>query len=152
VVMPAFNATRFIGPALDSVLAQSFEDFEVIVVDDGSTDETGSIVSRYTPRIQLHRQPRTGAGAARNHGVRLARAPVIAFLDGDDLWHRDHLETLMRLLENDREAVGAGSGMEILTREGRSTGQQWVFGNRGEDLLATAQKGCPLLISAVAVR
>jgi glycosyltransferase involved in cell wall biosynthesis len=150
VVMPAYNSGRFLGPALDSVLSQSRDDYEILVVDDGSTDDTCA-VARRQPRVRLFQQSHGGASAARNLAVREARAPIIAFLDSDDVWHPDHLETMLGLLERNPEAIGAASGMDILSTDGRPTGQSWIFGER-EDLLTLSLKGCPMLTSAVAVR
>jgi glycosyltransferase involved in cell wall biosynthesis len=85
VIVPTFNRAKFLRAALDSVQAQEFKDYETIVVDDGSTDETMSILERY-PWIQVLRQDNKGPGAARNYGVRQASGEYFAFLDSDDLW------------------------------------------------------------------
>lgn len=90
VVVPAFNAGRYLAAALDSVLAQSLTDLEVIVVDDGSTDDTAATAMRYAardPRIRLHRRssPSGKPAIARNDGIRLARGKMIALLDADDI-------------------------------------------------------------------
>lgn len=84
--MPAHNRAKVIGRAIDSVLAQDFSDFELIVVDDGSSDNTVDIARSYAdPRIQIIRfEQNRGGNAARNAGIRRARAPLIAFLDSDD--------------------------------------------------------------------
>jgi len=150
VVMPAYNSGRFLGAALDSVLAQSRDDYEILVVDDGSTDDTCA-VARRQPRVRLFEQSHGGASAARNLAVREAQAPIIAFLDSDDVWRPDHLQTMLALLEREPDAIGAASGMDILSSHGQPTGQSWIFGER-EDLLTLSRKGCPMLTSAVAVR
>ena len=86
VVIPAYNAERFIAEAVDSALAQLHPDVEVIVIDDGSSDGTARILEAYGPAIRVHRQPNTGVGAARNTGARLATGDWVAFLDADDVW------------------------------------------------------------------
>jgi hypothetical protein len=86
VVIPAFNCARFIRDAVDSALAQNYPALEVIVVDDGSTDDTGALLASYGSRIRLLSQPNRGCAAARNTGVAHARGRYIAFLDGDDAW------------------------------------------------------------------
>jgi glycosyltransferase involved in cell wall biosynthesis len=88
VVIPAFNAARFLPDALESVLSQEYRDFEVIVVDDGSTDETPQIVLQYRSRgVILHCQPNSGGGGKpRNVAVGLSKGELIAFLDADDVW------------------------------------------------------------------
>lgn len=92
VIIPAYNASGTIARALDSVLAQTLTDFEVIVVDDGSRDDLATAVTPYASRVTLVRQQNSGAAAARNHGARLARGRLLAFLDADDFWHTRKLE------------------------------------------------------------
>src|SRR3954447_7877831 len=88
VIIPAYRASRDIADALASVFAQTFTDFEVIVVDDGSPDaaELEVAVAPFRSRIQLIVQANRGAGAARNTGIRASTGRLIAFLDADDLW------------------------------------------------------------------
>ncbi len=86
IVIPAFNAARTIAGALESVFRQKHRDFEVIVVDDGSTDDTVERLEPYAGRIALVRQPNGGPGRARNAGLARARGRLVAFLDADDLW------------------------------------------------------------------
>ncbi len=85
VVIPTFNRAWCLAEAVESVLAQDFPDFELIVVDDGSTDETPEILARY-PTAQVIRQENRGVSAARNRGAAAARGKWLAFLDSDDLW------------------------------------------------------------------
>jgi glycosyltransferase involved in cell wall biosynthesis len=95
VVIPSFNYGRFIGQALDSVLAQSFQSWECLVIDDGSTDDTADIVSAYAhrdSRISYTRQRNAGLSAARNAGLRLARGAFLQLLDADDLLEPGKLE------------------------------------------------------------
>jgi glycosyltransferase involved in cell wall biosynthesis len=102
VVMPAFNVAPYIGAAIDSVLAQTFDDFELIVVDDGATDESAAIAQEKAagdPRIHVVRQKNRGLSAARNTALRLSAGDVIAILDSDDLWAPDYLEAQMAILD-----------------------------------------------------
>ena len=94
VVIPTFNRASFVRQAIESVLQQRFQDYELIVVDDGSTDGTRAVVESLGPRVRYVYQSNRGAAAARNFGVRHARAPWIAFQDSDDLCAPDHLESL----------------------------------------------------------
>jgi glycosyltransferase involved in cell wall biosynthesis len=96
VIVATFNRALFLPETIDSILMQSFQDFELIVVDDGSTDNTREIVDRYGPRLQYLYQENRGPSAARNLGVKHARAPWIAFQDSDDLSLANHLESLYR--------------------------------------------------------
>lgn len=100
VVIPLFNKKSFIAATLESVLSQTVSSFEVVVVDDGSTDGSAEIVEAFPdPRIRLVQQSNQGVAAARNKGVEEARSPWIAFLDGDDMWRADHLSCLSRTIE-----------------------------------------------------
>jgi glycosyltransferase involved in cell wall biosynthesis len=92
VIIPAYNSAGTIARALDSVFSQSRQDFEVIIVDDGSSDDLEGALAPYRDRITLVRQANAGASAARNTGARIARAHLLAFLDADDFWHERKLE------------------------------------------------------------
>lgn len=93
VVVPAYNAAATIGQALESVFGQSFQDFEVVVVDDGSTDNTRRVLAGYGDRIRVLAKANEGKpAAARNLGVRAAAGQLVAFLDADDWWREDKLE------------------------------------------------------------
>src|SRR6266508_3534238 len=90
VVIPTYNAAATLPETLESVFGQSFTDFEVIVVDDGSTDATPDILAAYEDRIRVLRKVNEGKpAAARNLGVRAARGEFVAFLDADDCWTKD---------------------------------------------------------------
>ena len=103
VIMPAYNRETYIRESIDSVLAQSFTDFELIVVDDGSTDTTAAIVESYTDsRIRLICQPNGGVSVARNTGLEASQGQFITFLDSDDLYYPDFLKTLYRLIQSKR--------------------------------------------------
>jgi glycosyltransferase involved in cell wall biosynthesis len=97
VIIPVYNAAAFICNALDSVRSQTFRDYEIIVVDDGSTDNTVSIVNNF-PNIRLFHQANQGCGAARNRGVDEAQGEYLAFLDADDIWHPQKLEIQMQVV------------------------------------------------------
>lgn len=105
IIIPAYNAERFVRAALESVFNQTFKDFEVIVVDDGSNDRTAEIVRGFKG-VNYHYQQNQGAAAARNNALILARGRYIAFLDADDLWHPEMLDTCVRILDNNA-LVGA---------------------------------------------
>jgi glycosyltransferase involved in cell wall biosynthesis len=100
VVIAAYNRAEFLPATVDSILSQRFRDFEVIVVDDGSTDETKAVLAPYAERVRYLYQNNRGPSAARNLGVRNARADWIAFQDSDDLSLPGHLETLHEYVKN----------------------------------------------------
>ena len=102
VITPAYNAGKYIGDTLQSALKQTFEDFEVVVVDDGSTDDTAAIAQSFAsrdPRIRLIRQPNRGIGGARNVAMTQARGRVLALLDSDDTWVPSYLQEQMSILD-----------------------------------------------------
>jgi hypothetical protein len=105
VVLAVYNDAAHVAATLDSILGQSESDFELIVVDDGSTDGTGEALAGVDARLVYHWQTNRGVPAARNAGLGLARGEIIAFLDSDDLWLPDHLETVVGALERHPEAV-----------------------------------------------
>jgi glycosyltransferase involved in cell wall biosynthesis len=110
VIIPAFNAAESIRQTLDSVLAQTYSKIEVIVVDDGSSDATSTIVKEFAAkdaRIRLVQQSNAGVGAARNTGIRKARGKYIAPLDADDFWFPEKLEKQVARLEQ----CGHGTGL-----------------------------------------
>jgi glycosyltransferase involved in cell wall biosynthesis len=99
VVIPSYNAAEFIERTIDSVLAQSYRDLEVVVVDDGSSDTTPDIVAAYGDPVRLIIQPNNGVSAARNRAIAESRGELIAFLDHDDLWYSDKLDRQVRVLD-----------------------------------------------------
>lgn len=107
VILPTYNRAYCIRRAVDSVLCQTWSHWELLVVDDGSTDNTEEIIAAYAAsdeRVRYCRKARNqGVSAARNEGIRLARHEYIAFQDSDDVWHADKLEKQMRIFENQPE-------------------------------------------------
>ncbi|MGA7301658.1 MAG: glycosyltransferase family A protein, partial [Candidatus Sulfotelmatobacter sp.] len=100
VVIPTYNRAGTVPRAIESVLAQTFTDLEVIVVDDGSSDDTGKVLGEmFGERIRYFAQVNQGASIARNRGIEEARGEWIAFLDSDDLWEKEKLEWQLKALE-----------------------------------------------------
>ena len=101
IIIPLYNKARYIEATLNSIIAQSLTDFEVIVVDDGSTDGSYDIVihiAEHDGRVRLLRQANGGVSSARNTGIRTAQGTWIAFLDADDTWDSDYLQQMHELI------------------------------------------------------
>lgn len=106
-MMPAFNAEQYIGQTIESVLAQSYPHWELIIVNDGSTDRTAQIAAQYTdPRIKLIHQPNGGESAARNRALRHMQGEFVAFLDADDIYLPQHLELTAGYLQTHPDIDG----------------------------------------------
>ena len=101
VIIPCYNAGSCVARALDSVFAQTYQDYRVFVVDDGSTDDTEQVLRTYAGRIFSVRQEHAGQGSARNRGIRLSKSSYVAFLDADDEWLPTKLERQIEILRRD---------------------------------------------------
>ena len=112
VIIPTYNRRGYIKHAIDSVLAQTYDDFEIIVVDDGSTDGTGEELKKnYDQKIKYIWQENQGESVARNYGVTLARGDYIGFLDSDDIWLKNKLDKQVRILDSNHKiglVIGQG--------------------------------------------
>jgi glycosyltransferase involved in cell wall biosynthesis len=120
VVVPAYNRADYLGEALDSALAQDYAAFEVVVVDDGSTDGTPAVLARYGDRIRVHRQANAGQSAAINRGVEMARGDLIALLDSDDAWLPGKLARQVPLLDAAPDAGLLYAALEFMDGAGRT--------------------------------
>ncbi len=105
VIIPTYNRDWVVGEAIDSVLAQYFSDYELIVVDDGSDDRTPEILAAYGNQISVLRQANRGVSAARNRGIAAAAGRLVAFLDSDDLWLPQKLSTQVKFFAENPDAV-----------------------------------------------
>lgn len=119
VVVPAYNCARFLREAIDSALVQTLPPIEVIVVDDGSSDETPALLAGYGSRIRAIRQANAGVAAARNRGVREATGDAVAFLDADDAWLPEKLERQALRLETEPDLGFVHCGALEVDEEGR---------------------------------
>jgi glycosyltransferase involved in cell wall biosynthesis len=119
IVIPTYNRSAIVRRAIDSALAQTFEDLEILVVDDGSTDDTRAALAGYPERVRYIRQENGGPAAARNHGMRLARGEYIGFLDSDDAYLPRNVEAHLRRFEERPEAGLVYCGIEILDKNGK---------------------------------
>ncbi len=143
IIIPCYNCSATIVETLQSAAAQTIRDIEIIVIDDGSTDESADVVARFAqsePRVRLIRQANAGVSASRNLGKQEARGGFIAFLDSDDLWDPRYLETHARRFEADASLGLSFSVAKIMRADGQDTGQTSRPKLRGltpEEMLAT---------------
>lgn len=115
VIIPLYNKAPYIAKAIESVLGQTYRDFEVIVIDDGSTDQSLEVAKTFENKsITIISQPNSGVSTARNNGVKLAKHPYICFLDADDWWHPTFLEEMKQLITDFPDAGIYGSGYYIV--------------------------------------
>lgn len=148
VVIPAFNRWRLLAEAIDSVLAQSYRDFELIVVDDGSTDATASELAKLASRLQFFVTERRGVSAARNLGVSQSRGHYIAFLDSDDLWFNSKLERQTGFMDEHPEFHICQTD-EIWIRNGVRVNPSAVHQKPSGDIFSRSLKLCLVSPSAV---
>jgi hypothetical protein len=114
VIIPAYNQAHYLCAAVDSVLASTFPDFELVIVNDGSTDRTAEVAASFNdPRVRTVHQANQGLSAARNTGIRCSQAPYLTFLDSDDLFLPEKLEVLSRALDDDSQ-LGLVAGQAVL--------------------------------------
>ena len=151
VIIPTFNRATMVGQAVESVLAQTFSDFELIVVDDGSTDETEKVLSGYLDQILYLQQPNRGVSAARNRGIRRARGQLIAFLDSDDLWLPEKLFRQTRFFHHRPEALICQTE-EIWIRNGRRVNPKKRHQKLSGDIFVPSLELCLVSPSAVMLR
>jgi len=103
VIIPVFNCENYLGDAIQAVLGQTYRPIEIIVVDDGSTDASSNVAKQYGSEVQYFFQQNSGAGAARNHGIKLAHGSFFSFLDADDLWLKNKLLMQLELFKKSNE-------------------------------------------------
>lgn len=160
IVMPLFNKEREVARAISSVLAQTFSSFELVVVDDGSTDHSTEIVATFNdPRIRLIKQANAGVSAARNRGVDEARADLVAFIDADDEWLSDFLSTINLLLQS-YPLCSVFATSYLISRSGimerkailNGVGDDFNDGILRDYFVVAAQSDPPIWSSAVAIK
>ncbi len=131
VIIPTFNGAAFLSEAVANVLAQGWPALEIIVVDDGSTDDTAAVVAALPVDVRCFRQPNSGAASARNRGIKDAAGEFIAFLDVDDLWPEDNLRMLLEVLLADPDLQVAHGRAQLLVKN-EASGDYDHVGNPAE--------------------
>lgn len=118
VVIPSYNTADYIVAAIESVFDQSYSDYEIIVIDDGSTDNLKEVLEPYMDRIRYHYQENKGLAGARNTGMRLANGEYITYLDADDIWLEDNLQIKCNLLDSHPDVDAISSDFCVFNNNG----------------------------------
>jgi glycosyltransferase involved in cell wall biosynthesis len=148
VIIPTYNRWPLLGEAVESVLKQTRKDFELIVVDDGSTDESAKHLARYGARLRLLSQTRRGVAAARNFGAAVACGRFLAFLDSDDLWHPKKLQVQTDFMLR-RPDVEICQTEEIWLRQGVRVNPKAIHRKPSGDIFLRSLELCLVSPSAV---
>jgi glycosyltransferase involved in cell wall biosynthesis len=152
VIIPTFNRALKVARAVTSVLYQNFTDYEIIVVDDGSSDETAETLGRFCYRVtRLTHAKNRGVSAARNTGIKASRSPFIAFLDSDDYWLPNKLKDQMAFFESHPEAVACQT-QELWIRNGRRVNPRNKHLKAGGVIFEASLRLCLVSPSSVMVR
>jgi glycosyltransferase involved in cell wall biosynthesis len=150
VLMPAYNAEKYIGWAIASVLGQTYTDFELVIVNDGSTDGTASVITAFNdPRIILINQANRGVAAALNTGLKHSRAPYIARFDADDICYPRRLEKQIRFLQENPEYVLVGSDVDYVLEDDDFLFHFHCIAHSHKEIIQKLYFYCPFVHSAV---
>ena len=128
IIIPTYNRAKFIKRAIDSALDQTYQNFEIIIVDDGSTDNTKEVLTDYINqgKMKYIYEKNSGPGIARNAGVEHAKGELVAFLDSDDEWMPDKLEKQIKILESRGKDAAVFSNIEYIDENGNKIGELFL--------------------------
>ncbi len=150
VLMPAYNAAGYIAEAIDSVLQQTFSDFEFLIINDGSTDDTEKIIRQYAdPRIRLYNQANAGVIGALNNGLELAKADLIARFDADDVCYPDRLQLQYDFMKANPDYILVGSEADYIEENGTFIFTYKFNAYTDEEIRSQNYTTCPFIHSAV---
>jgi glycosyltransferase involved in cell wall biosynthesis len=153
VLMPAYNVAKYIGKAINSVLAQSFTDFELLIINDGSTDDTEKIIHSFNDiRIRLINQPNRGVAAALNMGLLNAHAPLIARFDADDICIPERLRVQHDFMLMNPQYIIVGSDADYVDMHGDYVFTCSMPAHTNEEIQELTASKCPFIHSAVLFR
>ncbi len=153
IIIPVFNRLVFLGATIDSVLRQSFTNWRLFIVDDGSTEDVTAFLQKYTPgTVTLIRQPNQGNAAARNAGIAVGRSPYVACLDSDDIWHPHMLESCVAVLESQPSTDVVFTQFQSVDEHERLLPVAVGPEPRAGSLLPALLMGYPILPSSALVR
>ncbi len=151
VIIPTYNRAETVRRAVDSVLAQTFRDFELIVVDDGSTDNTPQVLEAYGRKVIPVRQERAGVSAARNRGIARSSGALLAFLDSDDAWKPEKLAVQTAFFQEHQEVLICQTE-ETWIRNGKRVNPRYRHLKPSGDIFLPSLKLCLVSPSAVMMR
>ncbi len=151
VIIPAYNRARSLRKAIESVLGQSYQDYELIVVDDGSEDETADMIGKEFPGIVYIRQENRGPAAARNRGIERAGAALLAFLDSDDWFAGNKLEEQLAVMDRN-PSCNISHTNEIWYRNGRVLNQKRRHRKNSGNIFSQSLELCAVSMSTVMIR
>lgn len=149
VIIPLYNCERFIVQAVESILKQSYENYEIIVIDDGSTDESRQRLEPYFDRIRYIYQYNQGVAAARNRGIELSKGELVAFLDHDDYWLSDKLAVQVNYLRENPKIGMVHSGWRRVNTAGETLGEVMPWQKAPTLNLEEWVRWKPVLLSAM---
>ena len=151
IIIPTYNRVKSLKKAIDSVLAQSYQGFELIVVDDGSDDNTAELVKKYNSDIVYVRQENMGPAAARNRGIKMARYNLLAFLDSDDWFAENKLEIQLEALHQN-PSYNISHTNEIWYRNGQILNQKLKHKKNSGDIFRQSLELCAVSMSTVMIQ
>src|SRR5271166_3444527 len=152
VVIPVYNAAATVGGAIDSVLAQTFTDLEIIAVDNGSTDRSREVLAGYSRHVKVLEEPKRGPSAARNTGVRASSGEYLGFLDADDWWRPTMLERTVQALDRDSDCALVFTDLALVDSTGREQMASLVGESHPPTVAEMLERLWPILPSGVLMR
>lgn len=141
IIIPIYNAERFITDTIDSVINQSFHDWELLLINDGSTDQSLKIINEIATneqRIKIISQENSGVSIARNTGIKYAKGEIIAFLDADDFWKPSHLKNRIALFDKNSDVVWLFGSIELIDENSNSLNR--IISGTDDDILNSLLK------------
>ncbi len=126
-IIPCYNAEKYIAETIESVIKQTYQNWELIIIDDGSTDQSSAKIKPFlsNKKITYYHQKNAGVSAARNHGATLAEGKYLAFLDADDIWKNNFLSTLVGILDDNANVVLTNGNSEVIDEHGALVDMQY---------------------------
>lgn len=152
VIIPFYNSQRYIGEAISSILKQTYTDYEIIAVDDGSTDRSAEIVKSFGNGIRYFYHPNMGVARTMNRGMEVAAGKYLAFLESDDIWYPEKLEKQVAILDSYPHIGIVNSDIEYIESDGRRLTRILVAAKVNDAYLRLFVKGFILLPSSIMIR